>query len=72
MPSDLNYDVRRGRQLHELQPGVRCEGATFLAGEQIVLDGSFNDVIGGHTAVWCAIEAFGGKHRCNVTGSASE
>ena len=62
MPSDFNYDVRRGRQLHELQPGVCCEGANFLAEEQIVLDGSFkNDVVGGHKAVWCAIEAFGGN-----------
>ena len=74
MSSHFNYDVRRGRQLHKLQPGVdSCKGAKFLAEEQIVLDGSFkNDVVGGYTAVWCAIQAFGGTPCCSITESTSE
>ena len=60
--------------MHKLQPGVDgCKGAKFLAEEQIVLDGSFkNDVVGGYTAVWCAIHAFGGTPRCSITESTSE
>ena len=59
--------------MHELHPGAHCEGSEFLAEEQIVIDGSFeNDVVGGHKAVWCAVKAFGGKPRCNITESASE
>ena len=60
--------------MHELQPGVDgCEGAKFLAEERIVVDGSFkNDVVGGHTTVWCAIKAFGGTPRSNIPKTTSE